>query len=147
MEIRFAEKHDVRKIVKLCELHAIYEKEAFDATKKEESLLKHLFDSSNNIKCLVVENGNQIVGYATFMKQFSTWDANFYIYLDCLYFIESLRGKGMGTEVMNKIKEYAKSENCQITQWQTPSFNDKAITFYRKLGAQSKTKERFYWNI
>lgn len=147
MVIRFAEKQDVRQIVKLCELHAIYEKEAFDTSKKEESLSKHLFDCSNKIKCLVVENGNQIVGYATFMRQFSTWDSSFYIYLDCLYFIESIRGQGIGKEVMNKIKEYSKSENCQIIQWQTPSFNDKAIKFYRKLGAESKTKERFYWKI
>ncbi|MGY0425401.1 MAG: N-acetyltransferase family protein [Polaribacter sp.] len=145
MQIRFAEKQDVKQIVKLCKLHATYEKTAFDITNKEELLSKHLFDCSNNIKCLVVENDNKIVGYATFIKQFSTWDANFYIYLDCLYFRETFRGKGLGTEIMNKIKEYAISENCKIIQWQTPDFNEKAITFYQKLGAESKTKERFSW--
>lgn len=147
MQIRFAKKQDVKQIVKLCELHATYEKATFDTFNKEESLIKHLFDSSNNIKCLVVENNNQIVGYSTFTKQFSTWDANYYIYLDCLFFNEEVRGKGLGTKLMVKIKEYAKSENCKIIQWQTPDFNEKAITFYRKLGAKSKTKERFYWNI
>ena len=147
MEVRFVKKKDVKQIVKLCELHANYEKSIFDSTNKEDLLLKHLFDCSDNLKCLVVENDNQIVGYTTFMKQFSTWDANYYIYLDCLFFKEEVRGKGMGTKLMEKIKEYAKSENCEIIQWQTPDFNDKAIAFYLKLGAESKTKERFYWSV
>lgn len=48
---------------------------------------------------------------------------------------------------MEKIKEYAKAENCTIIQWQTPSFNKKAIDFYRKIGGISKSKERFCLNI
>lgn len=147
MKIRFAKKHDVNQLVKLCELHAYFENAAFDTFNKEESLLKYLFDYNNSIKCLVVENDNRIVGYATFMKQFSTWDASFYVYLDCLFFKEEVRGKGLGTKLMNKIKIYAKSENCKNIQWQTPDFNEKAITFYRKFGAESKTKERFNWSV
>ena len=81
------------------------------------------------------------------MKQFSTWDANFYIYLDCLYLKENTRGKGLGKMIMEKIKEYGKSNNCNIIQWQTPDFNKKAITFYNKIGGKSKSKERFYLDI
>ncbi len=147
MEIRFAKEKDVKQIVKLCELHANYEKAMFNSTNKEALLLKYLFDASNNIKCLVVEDANQIVGYSTFMKQFSTWDANYYIYLDCLFFMEEVRGKGLGTKLMEKIKAYAKSKNCNVIQWQTPNFNAKAIEFYQKLGAKSKTKERFSWCV
>lgn len=147
MKIRFAKKNDVNQLVKLCELHAYFENAAFDTSNKEESLLKYLFDYNNTLKCLVVENDNQIIGYATFMKQFSTWDASFYVYLDCLFFKEEVRGKGLATKLMNKIKIYAKSENCRNIQWQTPDFNEKAITFYRRLGAESKTKERFNWRV
>ena len=147
MEIRFAKKDDIEQIVKLCELHANYEKAAFDATNKESSLLKHLFDSLPSVKCIVVEHANQLVGYATFMKQLSTWDAAYYIHLDCLFFKEEVRGNGLGTKLMEKVKVYAKSENCEVIQWHTPDFNIQAIKFYQKLGTESKTKERFYWNI
>ncbi len=72
---------------------------------------------------------------------------NYYLYLDCLYLSEKTRGKGIGAQIMNKIKVYAKSINCSEIQWQTPDFNKEAIDFYKKLGADSKTKERFNWKI
>ncbi|MDO7173716.1 GNAT family N-acetyltransferase [Mariniflexile sp. AS56] len=147
MDIRFAKERDIKDIIKLCALHAAFEGAAFNISNKEELLSKYLFSGSDVLKCLVVEEGSQIVGYATFMKQFSTWDAQFYIYLDCLFFKKEMRGKGLGTKLMNKIKSHAKTENCHSIQWQTPNFNIKAIQFYQKIGAMSKTKERFLWCI
>jgi len=145
MKIRLAEKKDLKQIIKLCKLHADYEKVTYNSTNKESLLANHLLN--NSIKCLVAEENSQIKGYATFMKQFSTWDTEFYIYLDCLFFKEEARGNGLGKKMMNEIKNYAKSESCDIIQWQTPNFNLKAIKFYKTLGANHKTKERFFWNI
>ena len=99
------------------------------------------------VHCLVIERGHQIVGYATFMKQFSTWDAAWYMYLDCLFLKKEIRGNGWGLKMMEKIKTYAKQEKCSSIQWQTPSFNASGIVFYSKIGAISKTKESFFWNI
>ncbi len=147
MTIRFAKEADIKQIVLLCEAHAIYEKAKFDSKEKAPLLLQYLFRSENALKCVVVEQNNELLGYATFMKQFSTWDADFYIYLDCLYLKEETRGKGIGTKIMAVVKEYAVSENCNVIQWQTPDFNTDAITFYKKIGAKSKTKERFFWKV
>ena len=147
MDIRFAEERDIKEIIKLCALHAAFERAAFNVSNKEELLSKHLFSGSDVLKCLVVEENNHIVGYATFMKQFSTWNAQFYIYLDCLFFKEEMRSRGLGTKLMNRIKTYARTKNCDIIQWQTPDFNINAIKFYQKLGAISKTKERFFWKV
>lgn len=80
----------------------------------------------------------------TFMKQFSTWDAAFYLYLNCLYFEPKARGLGLGKQVMEYIWVFAKAENCFQVQWQTPDFNENAIGFYKKVGAISKNKERFF---
>ena len=110
-------------------------------------LSEFIFGQNPSLKCLIVEQDNSIIGYATFMKQFSTWDADFYIYLDCLFLKENTRGQGLGSSLMEKVKEYAKSENCKIIQWQTPDFNQKAIDFYTKIGGVFKTKERFCLEI
>ncbi len=147
MNIRFAKNTDIKQIIALCEAHAIFEKSSYSSENKEKLLAKHLFDPTNKIACVVVVKENVLVGYATFMKQFSTWDASYYIYLDCLFLIESVRGQKIGYEIMCKIKEYASNQNCKSIQWQTPVFNKKAIKFYKNIGAESKTKERFYWNI
>jgi len=143
MEIRFAEKRDLPQIIDLCEEHADYETANYERKNKSELLAKYLFCQNPSLKCLVVEQENSIIGYATFMKQFSTWDADFYIYLDCLYLETNTRGLGLGSRIMEKVKEYAKAENCYVIQWQTPKHNRKAIDFYLKIGGISKNKERF----
>ena len=146
MTIRIAEKKDFEAIKKLVKAHAKFEKASALSDSNLNKLSNYIF-STDVIKCLVVELNNEIVGYTTFMKQFSTWNANYYIYLDCLYLNEKTRGKGIGTQIMNKIMVYAKSINCSEIQWQTPIFNKEAIEFYEKLGTDSKTKERFNWKI
>lgn len=147
MEIRFAEKKDLKIIVALCKAHAAYEKAVFSEENKLELLEKHLFSDESDLKCLVVEDCNEIVGYATFFKQFSTWEASYYLYLDCLFLNEQQRGKGVGKKLMELIKDYAISQECSIIQWQTPNFNKKAIQFYNDIGATSKSKERFTWKV
>ncbi|MGY8939737.1 MAG: N-acetyltransferase family protein [Flavobacteriales bacterium] len=146
MKIRIAEKKDSEAIKKLVKAHAKFEKASALSDNNLDKLINYIF-STDVVKCLVVELNNEIVGYATFMKQFSTWDANYYIYLDCLYLSKKTRGKGIGTQIMDKIRVYAKSINCSEIQWQTPDFNKEGIDFYKKLGADSKTKERFNWKI
>ncbi|CAM1353446.1 MULTISPECIES: GNAT family N-acetyltransferase [Tenacibaculum] len=146
MNIRFIQKKDVKELLELCKLHAIYEKSDFNSKGKEKLFLECFFKKPLTVNCLVAEDKDEIVGYSTFMKQFSTWDAEFYMYLDCLFLMEKIRGKGVGVKMMNKIKMHAKSENCTSIQWQTPSFNKEAIQFYQKVGAKYKTKERFLWS-
>lgn len=145
MVIRNVTKGDVPTIVDLCRAHAAYERADFDDKNKKAMLSKHLFHPDDTVKCIVVEFENEIAGYATYMKQFSTWDAEFYIYLDCLYLKEEYRGQGIGKQLMERIKQDAKVLNCKMIQWQTPDFNVKAIKFYQNLGAKSKSKERFFW--
>ncbi|WP_428742426.1 N-acetyltransferase family protein [Tenacibaculum sp.] len=147
MIIRFAKTTDLSQIIDLCEQHAKFEHAEFEKKDKEKLLMESIFGEFPSLKCLVVVSENTIVGYATYMKQFSTWNADSYIYLDCLFLTEKTRGEGLGTALMEKIKEYTKTENCTIIQWQTPCFNKKAIRFYQKIGGVSKTKERFSMNI
>jgi len=144
-KIRPIEEKDITALIKLCKAHAEYEKADYSSTDKAEKLSKALFAPNSNLKCLVAEMDNEVVGYCTFIKQFSTWDAEYYVYLDCLFLLEKTRGKGFGKKLMQQVKEYAITENCSIIQWQTPSFNKNAINFYNKLGAHSKSKERFTW--
>lgn len=146
--IRFIQKEEIDVLVDLCEEHAKYEKAPFDRHGKKDGLLKALFNESPGLYCLVAIGGDKdIIGYATYMPQFSTWDASYYTYLDCLYLAESARGKGIGQNLMAKIKDESLKLHCNLIQWQTPNFNVDAISFYRRLGAISKTKERFFWDI
>ena len=146
MEIRFAQKEDIEQIIELCEALAEYEKANYSKFGKAELLSNYLFGQDEILSCLVAVEQSRVVGYATFMKQFSTWEAKHYLYLDCLFLKPAIRGKGIGKKMMMKIKEIAAQKKCSWIEWQTPNFNDKAINFYHKIGAKSKLKERFFWD-
>lgn len=145
--IRKLKKEDLPKLVTLCQAHALYEKATYTKTNKEALLLKNIFDIKNDLQCDVVQREGSLIGYTTYIKQFSTWDANYYVYLDCLFIEESYRSKGIGKELMVVVKKYATIEKCSHIQWQTPSFNKRAIEFYNRLGAIRKEKLRFFWNV
>ncbi len=143
-KIRFAQKSDLAGLVELCRRHAIFEKSEYSSDQKEGLLNEHLFSENPGLYCLVVEKDKTLIGYATFMKQFSTWDAGYYIYMDCLFMTEGSRGFGIGEKLIDRIKEEAMKLDCSLIQWQTPDFNTRAMKFYNRIGASSKSKERYF---
>lgn len=145
--IRFAKKKDLQALIHLCELHAIFEKADYDTEGKEEQLSEHIFSDNPSLFCLVVEKTDSLIGYATYMKQFSTWDANYYVYMDCLFMREDSRGFGLGEKLMDRIKEEGRKLGCTLIQWQTPEFNKRAMKFYERIGATGKSKERYFLDI
>lgn len=145
--IRSVERQDIPALIRLCAEHAAYEEIDFDSSEKEEALRRHLFTADALTKCFVVEQNNRLIGYSTFMKQFSTWDACHYIYMDCLYLKPISRNRGIGKQLLKKVEQYAQSEGCRLLQWQTPTSNERAIRFYHNYGATSKEKERFFLDI
>ncbi len=145
--IRFAQKEDVKRLVELCEMHAEFEKASYKKSGKEQKLNKSLFNEMPPLYCLVAVVNQKIVGYTTYMKQFSTWDASFYIYMDCLFLTDKSRGLGIGQKLMDRIKEEGRKAGCNLVQWQTPDFNKRAMKFYNRIGAKSKSKERYFLKI
>jgi hypothetical protein len=85
-KIRKAVSTDIEEIINLCGEHAEFERAEFSLANKAEKLANSLFSDNPQLFCLVVESDNRgILGYATFTKEFSTWDADFFIHLDCLF--------------------------------------------------------------
>ncbi len=146
LDIRYVKPEEIDRIIELCAAHAAYERAEYDATGKAAQLAKDLFSISPKLYCLVAEyESDRIVGYATYMLQYATWDADQYIYLDCLFVVEAYRSKGIGELLVNKIKDEGNKLGCSLIQWQTPDFNTRAIKFYKRIGAYGKSKERFFW--
>ena len=145
--IRFAEPNDLDGILSLCQAHAEFEKSEYNFEGKKEGLSKNLFQEHPTLYCLVVQKDNELVGYATYMPQFSTWDATFYLYMDCLFLTDGSRGFGIGEQLMDLIKKESVRLGCTHIQWQTPTFNIRAIKFYNRIGATSKDKGRFFLSL
>lgn len=147
IKIRKVRPSDIETVIKLCELHANFEGAEYDTEGKEEKLSELLFQEQPVLSCLVAEQNGTLLGYATVSKEPSTWDADYFLHMDCLYIIEQARGKNLGYRFISSIKELAKELCCSHIQWQTPIDNFGAISFYKKCGATSKGKERFFLSI
>lgn len=138
---------DLTVLIDLCRKHAEYEQAIYETANKEQLLREALFTESPKLFCWVIESNKQLVGYASYTFDYSTWDAGTFLYLDCLYLEPQCRGLGIGEEIMQKIREVARQNNCINIQWQTPDFNTRAIKFYERMGGLGKSKVRFVWDL
>lgn len=143
--IRKALASDVPDLVILCKEHAAYEAYAWTAQHQEVKLSSAL--KAELLHCFVVEHYGELAGYATWMKHFSTWEADHFIYLDCLYLKPVARNRGIGEKLMELIREEARKAGCSWLEWQTPVSNCRAISFYKRIGGAAKTKERFVLKV
>lgn len=142
-QIRNVQVQDLTVLVELCRKHAEYEKASYNPTNKEQLLAEALFTENPKLFCWVVESNEQLIGYASYTFDYSTWDAGLFLYLDCLYLEPKCRGLGIGEEIMQKLREIARQNNCVNIQWQTPDFNKRAIKFYKRMGGLGNNKVRF----
>lgn len=145
--LRFATPKDIDQIIKLCQEHAQYEKTDYNLEGKSKRLELQLFNDTPNLYCIIAEGEQGILAYTTYMKEFSTWEADYYLHMDCLFVRESARNHGIGLAMIHKMISHAVELNIRLLQWQTPEFNTRAIEFYYRLGAHSKKKLRMYLDL
>ncbi len=145
--IRTVERKDLSQLVELCNNHALYENVEYFKTGKEAKLERLLFLDNPVLHCLVVEVNDKLIGYASYTFDYSTWDAQVFLYLDCIYLEPGFRSLGIGEVIFNELKTIGQAKGCINIQWQTPVFNDKAIKFYKRIGATLKEKSRFTFSI
>lgn len=144
MNIRKVTHADLSELVVLCAEHAAYERSHFDPQGKEEALRIMLFAPQARLQCLVAEAEGNLIGYATFSMECSTWDAAYYMHMDCLFLRPEARNKGIGKALMRTIAQHAIQQGVTRMQWQTPSFNVDAVRFYDRLGPVKKEKYRLF---
>lgn len=144
MTIRNATPSDLPELVQLCMEHAAYERSEFDPLRKEIALHRMLFAPGARLRCLVAEEGEELIGYATFSVECSTWDADYYMHMDCLFLRPEARNMGIGRMLMQAIARQGLEQGVKRMQWQTPSFNVDAVRFYDRLGPVKKEKFRLF---
>lgn len=77
------------------------------------------------------------------------------LYLDSLYIEDGYKGKGIGTKIINHLKEYAKGKGFKDVRISIMSGNDRTRNLYTKIGAihlndytSYETKcGKLYWDI
>jgi GNAT superfamily N-acetyltransferase len=147
VKIRIATDDDVDMLHRLCRLHAQFEKTEIDWSGHKERLASILLLKDGNITIYLAEIEANAVGYASVSREFSTWNAYYYLHMDCLFVDADFRNKNIGASLMQRISCDAKQSGISEIQWQTPEWNTAAVRFYERLGASQKLKRRFMLQI
>lgn len=134
--IRFAEVDDTADIFSLINELASYEKLSHLITTSVDELKINLFGKEKFVEILIAEYDNKIVGQALFFKNFSTFLGKPGIYIEDLFVKPDFRGKGIGKALLEKIISIAKERNYGRVEWSVLDWNESAIDFYKKMGAE-----------
>jgi len=134
--IRSATPADVPAIARLIRGLAEYEKLAHVVTLEEESLRKHLFGPRRYAEVLLAEEHGQVVGFALFFHNYSTFLGEPGIYLEDLFVEPGFRGRGHGKALLVALARLALERGCGRLDWVVLDWNEPSILFYRSLGAE-----------
>jgi GNAT superfamily N-acetyltransferase len=133
--LRFAQKEDCPRLMELIHELADYEKMPEEVTVTPSEFMEAGFGETPVWKAFVVENEEQIQGFALYYIRYSTWKGC-RLYLEDFIVTEKQRGKGLGKLLFERVMQEAKDKNYNGMNWQVLDWNEPAINFYNKYTAQ-----------
>jgi GNAT superfamily N-acetyltransferase len=134
--VRPAAPSDAPRIHALVVELAAYERLAHEVQASAESLAEALFGPRPAAEALVAEADGQVVGYALFFTNYSTFVGRPGVYLEDLYVQPAFRGRGIGRQLLAAVAGLAVERRCGRLEWAVLDWNEPSIEFYKRLGAR-----------
>jgi GNAT superfamily N-acetyltransferase len=134
-QIRQATERDVPVIYTFIRQLAEYERLSHIVVMTEEVLKESLFGPRRAAEVLLGYLGDQPVAFAVFFHNFSTFVGRSGLYLEDLFVVPEMRGKGFGRAMLVELARIARERKCGRFEWAVLDWNEPAINFYKSLGA------------
>ncbi|HOR10432.1 MAG TPA: GNAT family N-acetyltransferase [Bacteroidales bacterium] len=132
VNIRRAGEEDFPAILALINELAEYERAPEAVTNTVEQMGRE----RDYFRCFVAESADHgIVGMALYFFAYFTWVGKS-LYLEDIIISKQFRKRGIGEALMKRVMREAWEENCKRVRWQVLDWNEPAISFYRKSGAE-----------
>ncbi|HSP16412.1 MAG TPA: GNAT family N-acetyltransferase [Thermoanaerobaculia bacterium] len=135
LNIRVATEADIPLILQFIRDLAEYERLADKVVATEDTLRTALFGHPRFAEVLIGEADGQPAGFALFFHNFSTFLGRPGIYLEDLFVKPEFRGRGYGKTLLARLAAIARARDCGRLEWAVLTWNEPAIEFYKKLGA------------
>ena len=133
--IRASTPNDVGTIQDLIRQLAVYEKLEHMITGTDAMMHTALFGPRPSCECVIAEENGKPIGFALYFTTFSTFLCKPGLYLEDLFVIPAMRGKGYGKALLKYLAALAKSRDCGRFEWRVLDWNEPSIQFYKSLGA------------
>jgi GNAT superfamily N-acetyltransferase len=115
---------------------AEYERMAELCIATEDGIRQTLFGDDPAAEVILGYDGETPVGFALFFHNYSTFLAQRGLYLEDLFVIPEARGKGVGFALLSALAGIALSRDCGRMEWAVLKWNELAIDFYLRIGAE-----------
>jgi ribosomal protein S18 acetylase RimI-like enzyme len=144
IRIERAAREEIPAVIALVREFAEYEDflDFFQVT--ESKLLDVIFGPQAYVRCLVAGDGGKIIGYAIYYPNFASFRGQRGLYLEDIYVTKSHRSQRVGDEMLKFIAREAKAEGFERIDFQVLEWNEPAIGFYFKHGAERDDEERHF---
>jgi ribosomal protein S18 acetylase RimI-like enzyme len=138
--LRAAELRDVAPIVQMIRDLAEFEKLSHLVQVTPEKLRPQLFGERPAAEAMVAElgdgkSGGEVIAFALFFTNFSTFLAQPGLYLEDLYVKPEHRGSGVGKALLTALAGVAIERDYGRFEWSVLDWNENAIRFYEGMGA------------
>jgi ribosomal protein S18 acetylase RimI-like enzyme len=144
INIRKAAEADVSKIIELLREFAEFEDLSEYCETTEEKLCDAMFGAKAFVEGLLAFDGETPIGYAIFYPNFASFRGQRGVYLEDVYIKTDYRGKGIGEAMLKQIARTGADGGAVRMDFQVLDWNDAAIKFYKKLGAEMDESERHF---
>jgi len=135
--IRPAEPRDVVDILRLIIELAVYEKEPEAVQTSEADLHRALLGENPQVFAHVAEHDGEVIGFALWYVNFSTWTGKHGIWLEDLFVTPEHRGAGLGKALLAELARICVERGYTRLEWWVLDWNSHAIGFYDSLAAHS----------
>ncbi len=134
-ELRAAQPQDVPAIVALIRELADFEKLGHLVCIQPQQLHEHLFGTRPVVEALVAQVDGDVVAFALFFTNYSTFLGKPGLYLEDLCVQGAHRGKGIGEALLSRLANIANERDYGRFEWSVLDWNVDAIRFYERMGA------------
>jgi GNAT superfamily N-acetyltransferase len=142
--IREAVAGDAELILSFITKLAIYEKAENQVVATPADIRKSLFGPNARAHALICLDQEVPIGYAVYFYNYSTWLGRNGMYLEDVYIDPEHRNGGGGTFLLRHLAGLAVQQGCGRLEWSVLDWNEPAIAFYRKMGAQPQSEWVIY---
>lgn len=142
IDIQPATPADVPVLFGLIQALAEFEKLTHEVVGSADDLHVHLFGDRPYVEALIARISGQPAGFALFFHNYSTFLTKPGLYLEDLFVVPECRRLGVGKALLIELGKLALRRGCGRLEWNVLDWNENAIAFYQRMGAELKTDWR-----
>jgi GNAT superfamily N-acetyltransferase len=110
----------------------------------EDKLKDVLFGDAQFVESLAAVDDEKLIGYALFFPCFASFRGQRSLYLEDLFITPEYRGHNVGELMLREIARIGKTRGFERIDFQVIDWNEHAMRFYRRLGAEPGDGVRYF---